>query len=286
MNLKAWFLATVSSLTLWGAPDYGQVKSGVFVPRCAKCHTAPGASADLDLFSYDTLMASGVVMAGKADDSTLMQRVVAGEMPEDGPPLTADELKLIREWIDGGALDVPASSTLSIKSVRPGFGSMVGGSFLEIDGEVLTGVKSVLVGGVACSDLRVISDQRVTCVAPASASTGKVSIRLENGSHSAELKDAFEYRLPLSGSYQSLAMNIFGPRCVKCHSGASPRKGLDLSTYAGLMKHRRAVVPYDTKRSRIYKKVIDGEMPKDSDPLSRDETNAIADWIRAGAADD
>jgi hypothetical protein len=281
-----WIVSSLLPLSIAAAPHYGDVKAKVFNLRCIKCHAEPGAAAGLDLFSYDALKASGVVVPGKADDSTLMQRVVAGEMPEDGPPLNPDELKWIREWIDGGAVDVPPAATLSLKAVRPAFGSRAGGTLLELDGDFLSTAKTVLVGGQPCLMVNVVSDQRITCQTPSRPSTGKVSVRVEAGSSVAELADAFEYRLELGGTYQSLAMNVFGPRCVKCHSGPRAPKGLDLSSHSTMLGHRRAVIPYDLKRSRVYKKVADGEMPKDSDPLSRDEIDAIGDWIRSGAKND
>jgi mono/diheme cytochrome c family protein len=89
----------------------------IFEAKCVSCHGAadedgrPRKEAYLDLTTYDGLMAGSefgsVVEAGNADDSVLMDMIVAGDMPsqDDGPvdPLSEEEIDLIRRWIDEGA---------------------------------------------------------------------------------------------------------------------------------------------------------------------------------------
>ena len=59
--------------------------------------------------SYDTLMAGSfhgtVVTAGNADDSFLVQQLIEGEMPKRGPKLTAEQVQIIADWINAGALN-------------------------------------------------------------------------------------------------------------------------------------------------------------------------------------
>jgi len=44
-----------------------------------------------------------VIEAGDADGSLLIEMVSAGEMPQDKDPLPAEEIALIRAWIEAGA---------------------------------------------------------------------------------------------------------------------------------------------------------------------------------------
>ncbi len=59
--------------------------------------------------TYDSLMAGSfngtVVTPGNAADSFLVQQVVEGEMPKRGPKLTAEQIQIITDWINAGALN-------------------------------------------------------------------------------------------------------------------------------------------------------------------------------------
>lgn len=48
------------------------------------------------------------VVAGDADDSEMMRRILLPEghedkMPKDGPPLTEEDVEVLTKWIDQGA---------------------------------------------------------------------------------------------------------------------------------------------------------------------------------------
>lgn len=75
---------------------------------CGGCH---GSSGGLSLESYDALMAGGrsgaMVVAGKPDDSILVKRLT-GEIPPKMPrggSLTDEQINLVRQWIEEGALN-------------------------------------------------------------------------------------------------------------------------------------------------------------------------------------
>ncbi|MCB0406082.1 MAG: hypothetical protein KDD51_14970, partial [Bdellovibrionales bacterium] len=55
--------------------NYETVRAEIFGPVCADCHSQPGASADLDLTQYASLMASQVVVPFSPDESLLIQKV-------------------------------------------------------------------------------------------------------------------------------------------------------------------------------------------------------------------
>jgi len=76
--------------------------------HCLECHDSGTRKGKLDLSRKAAALAgssSGVVLVpGRATESALWEAVQANEMPEDRPPLSDREKKLLREWIDGGAV--------------------------------------------------------------------------------------------------------------------------------------------------------------------------------------
>lgn len=76
---------------------------------CNKCHGIEQVKEGLDMTSYETLMAGSfngaVITAGNADDSYLVQQILDGEMPKRGPKLTAEQIQLIADWVNQGALN-------------------------------------------------------------------------------------------------------------------------------------------------------------------------------------
>lgn len=85
----------------------------IFEQRCAKCHGGVDDDGEvrtevsLNLLEYDRVMAGSefgtVVEAGSAENSYLLEMIVEGDMPEEGDPVPADEIAVIRAWIEAGA---------------------------------------------------------------------------------------------------------------------------------------------------------------------------------------
>jgi len=75
--------------------------------HCSECHSEENAELGLKLDTYEGLMAGSdygtVVEAGDADGSLLIDMIASGDMPEDGDAMPADELDVIKTWIDEGA---------------------------------------------------------------------------------------------------------------------------------------------------------------------------------------
>ncbi len=88
----------------------------LLVSRCGQCHGGKQQKAELDLTSLAGIKKGGetgpLLVAGKPDESLLLTMVVEGEMPPEGKkPLTDQEIKLLRRWIESGAsLEVVATS--------------------------------------------------------------------------------------------------------------------------------------------------------------------------------
>ena len=80
----------------------------IFISQCAKagCHDAGEHEKGYILDSYDNIIKKGIT-PGNALGSTIYKSLVGyteESMPQDAPPLSADQITLIKRWIDAGAL--------------------------------------------------------------------------------------------------------------------------------------------------------------------------------------
>jgi uncharacterized membrane protein len=77
--------------------------------RCINCHGGERTQEGLDMKTHASIMAGSengaVVTPGDAANSSLAQMVLEGKMPKRGPKLTPDQVQLIVDWINQGALD-------------------------------------------------------------------------------------------------------------------------------------------------------------------------------------
>jgi hypothetical protein len=83
--------------------------------NCLSCHKAGGAGlakSGLNMESYEGLMKGTnlgpIIVAGSSVSSTLVllvehQAHPSINMPKDKMPITADQIKILRQWIDQGA---------------------------------------------------------------------------------------------------------------------------------------------------------------------------------------
>jgi uncharacterized membrane protein len=81
----------------------------IFNNTCIKCHGVEEIKAGLDMRTYDTLMAGSFkgpdVVAGNADKSLLIQLILDGKMPKRGTKLTPEQIQIITNWVNAGALN-------------------------------------------------------------------------------------------------------------------------------------------------------------------------------------
>ena len=83
------------------------------LPRhCSRCHSDKQAEGGLQLSTKQHAFSAAdsgepVIVSGKADASLLIKRISGSElgdqMPADAQPLSADEIELLRKWINQGA---------------------------------------------------------------------------------------------------------------------------------------------------------------------------------------
>ena len=94
-----------------GKVHYAKQIKPLLHEKCHACHGALKQEANLRLDAVQLLRRGGdngpLVVPGKAGESLLVHAVEGThdieKMPQDGAPLTADQLKLLRDWIDQGA---------------------------------------------------------------------------------------------------------------------------------------------------------------------------------------
>ncbi len=92
------------------SPSFNADILPILTSRCAfaGCHVAGGPDG-INLRTYDAVIAGeeddddDTVIAGNARRSELVEQIVEGEMPPDGPPLPAVQIQLIIDWINEGA---------------------------------------------------------------------------------------------------------------------------------------------------------------------------------------
>ena len=97
---------------------------------------------------------------------------------------------------------------------------------------------------------------------------------------------------PSGPSYAADIQPIFTERCIKCHSGENPPRGLRLIDYENVLQggtYRAVITPGDAAESELARR-IRGEaiprMPFDGPPFLEDEQIALIEaWIAAGALD-
>ena len=88
--------------------DFKADVAPIFEQHCLSCHADGNAKGDLSLTTFKHLEENGYVVAGDPDGSYLIELVTSqdGEppaMPKEAKPLSADEVALLRQWIEQGA---------------------------------------------------------------------------------------------------------------------------------------------------------------------------------------
>ena len=106
-------------LPLYAEVDYNSEIQPIFNSRCTNCHSGSDAEEDLSLTSYNNVMNGGdsgdVVIPYDHANSLLWQYINSGFMPPYGSgsyPVTTNQINLIAQWIDEGALSESNESML------------------------------------------------------------------------------------------------------------------------------------------------------------------------------
>jgi WD40 repeat protein len=116
----------VPMLTAFSAPvSFRRDVQPILRASCVACHKPSKDRGDLDVTTYSALMKGGkhgqAVVIGSPDKSRLIRDVSGGEpaMPEEGEPLTAAEVEVLRRWIAEGARDDTQSAMAAESRATP-----------------------------------------------------------------------------------------------------------------------------------------------------------------------
>ena len=104
----ATFLFFASTVWADDPVDFEKVIAPILEQNCYDCHGADEKKGKLRLHTVADIQKAEVVVAGKPDESKLLQRIsLAADskklMPKDGDPLPAEQIALIRLWIEQGS---------------------------------------------------------------------------------------------------------------------------------------------------------------------------------------
>ncbi|MFN0167197.1 MAG: PSD1 and planctomycete cytochrome C domain-containing protein [Bryobacteraceae bacterium] len=89
--------------------------------------------------------------------------------------------------------------------------------------------------------------------------------------------------------FESEVLPALEAACVKCHSGSSAQAGLDVRTFAGLIKggtSGTSVVAGSPDRSLLLRRIRTGQMPPGGPALDAASIRRIEQWIQDGAPGD
>lgn len=97
--------------------------------------------------------------------------------------------------------------------------------------------------------------------------------------------------LAAADPYKDYVAPVLDQRCSECHNSSKQKGGLDMSTYASLMKgggDGPVIVKGNAKSSDLIRRVSlpqtdDDFMPKGHDPLTADQIAVFTWWVNAGA---
>ncbi|MBL9171354.1 MAG: PD40 domain-containing protein [Verrucomicrobiales bacterium] len=92
-------------------------------------------------------------------------------------------------------------------------------------------------------------------------------------------------------SYTREVLPIFKKSCLSCHRPGKEKGGLDLTSYAAIVKggkHGDLLSLKDPRHSVLLEQITGPKpaMPKDDDPLTPAEIHIVKTWLLAGAPDD
>jgi WD40 repeat protein len=109
------------------APGYAKRVEPVFQEKCVACHNHTVRQGGLNLESYEALMNGGKhgpsIAPGKSRESRLVKMIEGSIQPRMplGETLTAEEIKIIKAWIDAGAPRLAsASGATAAETNNPG----------------------------------------------------------------------------------------------------------------------------------------------------------------------
>jgi mono/diheme cytochrome c family protein len=269
-------------------------KAITILARCLGCHAEVG--------SVDRLVASGWIVPGNSQASSLMVRTKDGTMPP-GAPLAASDLTTLESWIrtglavDAGAPPPPGTSAPAGSSAiaqraftilrtycaschGPGSAGD-GGIDYVLDFERLIATNQAIPGNASGSPIyQDIATGTMPPAARLSASDTQALYDWIQSDLKAGTPQPAPSLIPLDKTFTSISANILVPKCTGCHGAINPKDGISYASYSATLRTLRIGSPSE---SRLYQSCAQGEMPPGPNRLSTAELRAISEWIADGA---
>ena len=122
--LISLLMLIMASQTVYPQQQIAQDAYAIFEQSCFICHGPTGSYKETLLIEHNALIQNGTVVPGNPDASELYNRLIttdiAKRMPLNLPPLSAQAIDTIRNWILAGAPDWAATSTTDGDFISPG----------------------------------------------------------------------------------------------------------------------------------------------------------------------
>ena len=121
--------------------DFATAIQPILEGSCLECHGPTISESELRLDTKEAALKGGIsenaIVPGKADESLVFERISLPEddaerMPEQGDPLTAEQIEAIKNWINQGA-DWPEGVTLELPEEPEAVTGFLAGPGLEIN---------------------------------------------------------------------------------------------------------------------------------------------------------
>lgn len=98
---------TATPVIAGGAVSYSRDVQPILNRICVKCHGGEETKEGLSLKSYSDVMAGSangpVITPGDAANSFLIEQILNGKMPKQGPKLLPAEIRTLSDWVAAGA---------------------------------------------------------------------------------------------------------------------------------------------------------------------------------------
>ncbi|MEZ4364357.1 MAG: c-type cytochrome domain-containing protein [Kofleriaceae bacterium] len=299
--------------------DYDALVQPILTARCTHCHRNDNAPRQLDLRTYGGALAGGVirseVKACNWNSSLLNTKTAASacgrRMPFDGPPwLAATERSLLKSWVESGARRTCSDAAPCADTTPPIFAGIVsatapGPTSVEVcwaratdnltlaDSlvyEIYDGASATTINFNRAAPYAISDGRTCATITTPTAQPTCFAVRARDLAGNRDTNTVVRCATPAGAcfEYANVVQPIFDGRCVHCHSGNNPPKGIRWDSYAHAVANDE-VRPCNPGGSKLTRVAEDCEMPYDTTSgtcracLSSTQTRLIRQWIGGGA---
>lgn len=245
--------------------QHSDVKA-LFQTQCARCHSGATPAGGVDL-SGELADIAGIkqLVRGRPNSSLLLKLVRDGTMPKGGSKLGDDDINTIRDWI---------------MSLRPDPRPMFASRCVSCHSGANPAASMDLSG-----NLEALAKLPETNYGEQGATSAVLYKRLADGSmpkNGVKLTDTeLSFVRDWLNSLHPDPRSLFAAKCVKCHGGATPAAGMDLTVSLDALAGLKEVVKGKAVESSLYNRIADGSMPRGGPPLSDSDAGLVWDWINS-----